>query len=63
VKSNGTFTNGGPSAPKSPGSVIVKGTFSSDGATVKGTVKVSAFKSSKGFDCVAFKGRFTASAA
>ena len=58
--SNGTFANGGRYAPKSPGSVIVKGTCSVDGTTVKGNVKVSACKSSKGFDCKAFSGRFVA---
>ena len=47
IGSNGTFTNGGRHAPKSPGSAIVKGTFSADGTTVKGTVEVSAFKNSK----------------
>jgi len=60
VKADGTFTNGGRYAPKTPGSVIVKGKFSNDGTTVKGTVKVSAFKDSKGFDCKAFVGSFTA---
>jgi hypothetical protein len=60
VKSDQTFTNGGPGRPTTPGSVIVKGKFSQDGTKVSGTVKVSAFKSSKGFDCKAFSGRWSA---